>query len=40
MFIPNSSKKECRLMLSARRLIVKIGSTLIADAETGEIHGP
>ncbi|MER9683347.1 hypothetical protein NKJ23_29285 [Mesorhizobium sp. M0184] len=27
-------------LLSARRLIVKIGSVLIADAETGEIRGP
>ncbi|MER9573903.1 hypothetical protein NKI77_32815 [Mesorhizobium opportunistum] len=27
-------------LASARRLIVKIGSSLIADAETGEIRGP
>ncbi|KLK89979.1 glutamate 5-kinase [Microvirga vignae] len=27
-------------LLSARRLIVKIGSALIADAETGEVRGP
>ncbi|WP_240547362.1 glutamate 5-kinase [Mesorhizobium tianshanense] len=27
-------------LLSARRLIVKIGSALIADTETGEIRGP
>ncbi|OAF06982.1 glutamate 5-kinase [Bradyrhizobium neotropicale] len=27
-------------LLSARRLIVKIGSALIADADTGEIRGP
>ncbi|NEV02418.1 glutamate 5-kinase [Bradyrhizobium uaiense] len=27
-------------LLSARRLIVKVGSALIADADTGEIRGP
>ncbi|MER9951456.1 glutamate 5-kinase [Mesorhizobium sp. M0047] len=27
-------------LLSARRMIVKIGSSLIVDAETGEIRGP
>lgn len=27
-------------LLSARRLIVKIGSAVVADAETGEIRGP
>ncbi|MER8849436.1 glutamate 5-kinase [Mesorhizobium australicum] len=36
----NGSNNERSLLLAARRMIVKIGSALIADAESGEIRGP